>query len=308
MPAVACLAGTRRCSRRAPVLGWRGRWSRRWLASAPAPGPAHGRTLIAAAACVGLATTLPLALARPHRGRGCPSPRRACCSPARPSDRYRRRASVAQVARRRTAVGRAGWPPAGGAVRPCRTWCLAAIGPARGAAVSRSCWPSRRCRRRPPARHRSRVRTRGAGRRPPNTSAAGAAARAHRPRRTGPDRPRTARRGRPPHLDDRGAGRDGPADHPGLPPDGAQRLVRDRRHRADRADRDAAAARRAARGRPDATRPTRAPQPGLRPAQRAARRGPGRRPGPAPGSSCTARSRRSTRASSWPRTASSRRR
>ena len=39
------------------------------------------------------------------------------------------------------------------------------------------------------------------------------AGRAHRARRAGPDRPRTARRRRPPHLDGRGAGRDGPADH-----------------------------------------------------------------------------------------------
>ena len=41
----------------------------------------------------------------------------------------------------------------------------------------------------------------------------GDAGRAHGPRRAGPHRPRAARRGRAPHLDDRGAGRDGPADH-----------------------------------------------------------------------------------------------
>ena len=49
---------------------------------------------------------------------------------------------------------------------------------------------------------------------------------------------------------------------PGLPADGAQRLLGDRRHRAGRADRDAAAARRAAGGRRHRA-PTRAPQPGL---------------------------------------------
>ena len=48
------------------------------------------------------------------------------------------------------------------------------------------------------------------------------ARRARRPRRAGPDRPRAARRGRAPHLDDRGAGRDRPADHARACPPRAQ--------------------------------------------------------------------------------------
>ena len=76
------------------------------------------------------------------------------------------------------------------------------------------------------------------------------AAGAHRARRAGPHRPRAARRGRPPHLDDLRAGRDRAAwPRPGMPAEGAERLLGDRRHRAHRADRDAPAARRAARGR-----------------------------------------------------------
>ena len=70
----------------------------------------------------------------------------------------------------------------------------------------------------------------------------------HTARGTGPHLQGTARRCRPSHLDDRRPGRDGQAHHPGPARDRGSATVIDRRHRPLRADRDAAVARRAARG------------------------------------------------------------
>src|SRR6266581_817470 len=65
----------------------------------------------------------------------------------------------------------------------------------------------------------------------------------------GQDPPRAPRCGRPPHLDDRGAGGDRPADYAGATCAGRSAVRRDRRHRPGRADRDAPPARRAPGGR-----------------------------------------------------------
>ena len=73
----------------------------------------------------------------------------------------------------------------------------------------------------------------------------GDAGRSPGPGGAGQDRPRAARRGRAPHLDDRGAGGDRPADHAGAAGRGRAAVRRDRRHRPGRADRDAPPARRA---------------------------------------------------------------
>ena len=95
---------------------------------------------------------------------------------------------------------------------------------------------------------------------------------------------------------------------PGLPAAGAQRLRRDRRHRAGRADRDAPAARRAPRGRRGRGCHRRRPAAaaGAAPAQRADRRGPGGLRHGRPADPVRAPS-PSTRASSWPPTGSCRR-
>ena len=147
----------------------------------------------------------------------------------------------------------------------CRSWCWR--------------WPTRSARRQDPRRAAGRAGPGGgAGPGPPGGPAArpsqhsaarqviaGTPGRAHGPRGTRPHLPRAARRRRPPHLHDRRAGGDGPADHPGDARRRGAAAVRDRRHRAGRADRDAAAARRAARGHPGRRpAPTGSPQPGLR--------------------------------------------
>ena len=111
----------------------------------------------------------------------------------------------------------------------------------------------RSARRAGPGRGRRRDRAAGPGRggaaeRGPG-DAGGHADREPGPRRTRPDRARAARRRRAPHLDDRGAGRDRAADHPGPAGGGGAAVRRDRRHRPGRADGDAAAARGAPRGR-----------------------------------------------------------
>ena len=78
--------------------------------------------------------------------------------------------------------------------------------------------------------------------------------RAHGARGARPGLPRAARRRGPPHFHDRRAGGDRPADHAGDARGRGAAAVGDRRHRPGGADRDAAAARRAARGHPGPSR------------------------------------------------------
>ena len=127
--------------------------------------------------------------------------------------RGRRADSAARLVPARPAPHRGSWQAAGAALAVAFL-VLALTGPSAptpspdpGRAAGRAGPGSRLGRDRPPGPQRgARTRRGPAGhRRHP--------ARAHRARRTGADRPRAARRRRPPHLHDRRAGRDRPADH-----------------------------------------------------------------------------------------------
>ena len=179
--------------------------------------PAHdrpGRSFAAALLALATHAAAGVAAGRGGRGRGRSRPRRACRS---------RCSTLLTVGRRRSRcwsslyrLGRRGAALAGG-----RRWrlpflalALADPGPRRRDAggrgpAGRAALPGGGLRRRRPGGRAAR----GAEHTAAREAIAGTPARAHRPRRAGPDRPRAARRGRAPHLDDRGAGRDRPADH-----------------------------------------------------------------------------------------------
>ena len=170
---------------------------------------------------LGLASTLPLALAA-GRWRGAVVITAAGVALAGRVRRADRSGHRGPAGRGLPALGRAVVVAGGRAVRPAvpgagpasavptapviaellAAWCRSAVGA--GIAVR-----VRRRRRRQPGRA-GRVRRHPAG--------------THRARRAGQDRPRTARRGRPPHLDDRGAGGNRPADDSGHAGRRGQRL------------------------------------------------------------------------------------